>query len=1047
MSHEEKLDTFISRWNNLGPKTICPSVVFASTITQGPHLGMVGIDRAVAHHKDLKKESTSFYQTVDILSEGEVHGLCDAFGQSIFLSNDQNKNSDYFKGIYLNDTPVKNTKTNTYNYRTAFSEIRLGTEDQLHFSDLTQGLSFAKSSQTFNYNVQLFANVFDTALKNVTVKGQELKFLDGDNNRSGYPYDTVIPTIYKPDFIYSEFPFVHTVTNHNVDSVVINVAYTGRYQSSSGSAYSAGVTFVIEVGHVGDELSLGEGGSVGYVVCSIRGLASSEYIRSHHIPLPDSGGTKYRFVRVTRVDRDFGPAFVQGDKSLAINSIVENISEKLRYPNSTLIANIFDASAFGQIPKRSYDLKLLKINVPSNYDPESKIYSGNWNGTFAPNKQWSDNPAWILYDIITNNRYGLGKYAFQQAMLDKWNLYSIGKYCDELLPTGNTGLQPPIGFSTDSSSAIFSIPITSENTRTDLQSIFEVGSEICFLDLKNSSSEDVNLNYRAIIKKTRIDGLVFKFEIVRDFGVDKIFFDYPELKRAYLYQRGNSSQSAKKWLIDLLINKQAESYLSNSRSAIFYNYYYNSYSLNSSVTSGYIVRQYENERPILEPRFACNIVFTGQDEALNTINNIAAVFRGITYWNEGLVYPSIDKLKDPILMFNNSNVVGGSFGYTGSAKTSRTSSVVVRYNDADDNFKTKVAYAEDFAALRQFGYNEQEVVAIGTTSRSQAKRIADWILYTNQTETDVVQFSTGQEGSILLPGDIILIQDNFKSINRYGGRISNINFRDKSVTLDKGIKENIVGQKIYFMVPKSTTSSKDLSNLAKQRQNTNNKGITDSEIDNQTTPQIKYFTIASVSDGNVVTINETTDPDFNLITRGTIWSVENSNTGYDIKGIKYRVLSVEEKALNEFMITAMMYNATKFEALERNKNIEENQNSDELKFSLSDYPAKTVASDNFNTSSANIDDQIYDAYFVKEKSDDDIKLEVTFDFGTEDLSNIGGYVVDFFVLGKNLRFCLDGSDNRSFSVFLGNRSLFPEKGYGYKVYVYDKDFKLEQLNI
>lgn len=1046
MSHQKTLSAHASEWASLTPAKICPSVNFSSE-NQGEKLTLAGYDQKVKSHPHLKRESISFYQTIDILSEGEVAGLCDNNGVTIFLSNDQNKNSDYFKGLYFNDTAVKNTKTNTYNYRTVFSEIRLGTEDQLSFSELTQGLSFAKASQTFNYNVSLFANNWDVTLPSIKINNINIDATNRENHITGYPYDFVIASTYKPNFTYSEFPFVHTVINHNVDYLTVNMSFSGQYQSSSGNTYSNGVAFVIEVGYQGDEISLGDGGSVGYIFCPIRGLASDQYIRSYHIPLPYSDGTKPRFVKITRVDKDYSPGFISGSKSLAVNSIVENISEKLTYPNSCLIANIFDASAFGQIPRRSYDLKLLKINVPSNYDPESKIYSGNWNGTFAPNKQWSDNPAWILYDIITNNRYGLGKYAFQQSMLDKWNLYSIAKYCDELLPTGNTGLDNPIPFSVDSESAVFSVDITSTNNVSKLQSIFELGAEICFTDLKNSSSVDLNLNRKAIIKKTAVSGSKFKFEVIQDFGVEKIFFDYPSFKKAFLYQRSDSSKSAKSWLFEILTNKQAESYLSNTEARAFYDKYYVSLSLPSSVASGSLVRQYENELPILEPRFSCNLVFTNRDEALNTINNIAAIFRGITYWNEGLIYPSIDKYKEPVLMFNNSNVSSGNFSYTGSAKTSRTTSVVVRYNDANDNFKNKVAYAEDFAALREFGYNEQEVVALGTTSRSQAKRIADWILYTNQTETDVVQFSTGQEGSILMPGDIILIQDNFKSVKRYGGRILDISFRDKSVTLDKGIEENIVGQKIYFMVPKATTSSKQLSDLAKQRQSSNNTGLSDAEIDNQRTPQIKYFTIASVSNGNTVTINEATDEDFNLITRGTIWSADNNNTGYDIKGIEYRVLSIEEKALNEFQITAMLYNSTKFDSLERGRNLAETQQSDQLKFSLSDYPASinaTITSENI--SNANINDQIYDAYLVKETSTQDQKIEVTFDFGTADLTNIGGYVVDFFVLGKNLRFCLDGSDNRSFSIFLGDKDKLSIKGMGYQVYVYDKDFKLELLN-
>ena len=1052
MSHSIGLDQHNNKWATLNAKKVCLSAELVNA-DENPY-PLNSLDKTFTNKRDTrlnkvardeknKKESTSFYQVVDILSEGEVAGLCDNNGDLILLSNDINKNSDYFKGLYFDDNPVKNTKTNTYNYRTVFSEIRLGTEKQRALSDLNKGLSFAKASQTFNYGIALFANPHTASLSNVRINNVDFVAEAEQDTDYCYDYDTVISSKTKPNFAYSEFPFVHTVINHNVDELVLNMGFTGQYNANSG-AYTVNTSFVIEVGYQGDSLSLGQGGSVGYLSCFIRGFASSEYIRSYHIPLPPSGDTKKRYIKITRVDKDFKPSFIKANKSLSVSSIVENIKEKLRYPNSSIMGNIFDASAFAQIPKRSFDLKLLKVNVPSNYDAEAKIYEGNWNGTFALSKKWTDNPAWILYDIMTNNRYGLGKYAFQQSMLDKWNLYSISKYCDELVPTGNTGLYPFDEFSVNKGSGVFKITIN--DNLSDLRSKFELGSEICFMDLKDGGT-DIDYNYKGIIKKINIDGSDFKFEIIKDFGVEDVFLNYPDLKKQFLFNRSDHSIefiSAKDFIKDIIINDNAQSYLTSDEARSFEDKYSRSYSL-ENVTSGYIVRQYLGELPILESRFTCNVVFNNRDEALNTINNIAAIFRGLTYWSEGLLFPSVDKPKDAVLMFNNSNVSSGTFAYTGSAKTSRTSSVVVRYNDANDNFKVKVAYAEDFPALREFGYNEQEVVAIGTTSASQAKRIAKWILYTNQTETDVVQFSTGQEGGFLLPGDIILIQDNFKTVKRYGGRIKDINFRDKTVTLDKGVSENIVNQKIYFMVPKANQSSKDLSNLAKEREGTSSDGVTDQEIDNQRTPQIKSFTVSSVSENNVITISEANDTDFNLITRGTIWSADNNDSGYNIKGIKYRVLSTEEKALNEFQVTAMMYNETKFNSLERGKKLEKTQQSSNLSFGIGDYPsaAGAVITDD-GLVNANINDQIYDAYYTKERSDSDVKYEGSFSF--DNLSEeIRGYIVDFSVLGKNLRFCLDGRDNTSFSVFLGNRSGLPER-MSYKVYVYDRDFKLESLS-
>lgn len=1039
MSHTITIGEFSNIWYSLTRAKVCPGVNFP---TDGAYDRMSQVLRAASAYR----ESVSFYQTIDIIGEGEIDGLCDQNGNTILLSNDKNKNSDYFKGVYYNETPVKNTNSNTFNYRSALSEIRLGTEGQLPLQHLNSGLSFAQANQTFNYGVALYAEAYKSGgMPTVKLNNVDIVPENRVNHMFGYPYDTVITTKSKPAFAYSEFPMVHTITNHNVDSVVINMSYTGTYQHD-GKYYTNNVSFVVQIGYEGDSLDLNQGGSNGYAFCSIRGFASSEYVRSYHFPLPPSDGEKFRFIKIIRVDMEYSPDFIYGSKSLSVSSIVENINAELRYPNSVILANIFDASAFAQIPKRTYDVKLLKINVPSNYDPEAKIYSGSWNGTFAVNKQWTDNPAWILYDIITNNRYGLGKYAFQTALMDKWNLYSIAKYCDEFVPTGNSGRHEKISFFVDSGNTIFEVATSASITSSYLGSILELGSTICFVDLKDSNSADVNLNYKGIIKSVKTVAGAYQFEILQDFGVDNVFFKYPNLKKNYLFNRETFTGSAKEWLIDALINKNAE--LEIDEANAFYAEFNKSISLNSTVVSGSILRQYEEDLDILESRFTCNLVFTGRDEALNTINNIAAVFRGITYWNEGLIFPSIDKKKDPVLMFNNSNVSGGSFSYAGSAKTSRTSSIVVRYNDASDNFKTKIQYAEDLPALREFGYNEQEVVALGTTSRSQAKRIAQWMLLTNQTETDVVQFSTGQEGSFLMPGDVISVQDNFKTTKRYGGRLTDISYRDRTVTLDKGVAENVVNQKIFFMVPKSVTTSKDLSSLARQRQNSNSgSGVTDSEIENQRTPQIKSFTISSVTSNNQITISETTDEDFNLITRGTIWSIENESSDYDIKNINYRVLTIEEKALNEFMITALLYNRSKFDAFERGLNLQKTQESKELKFEITGYPAAlTGAVASSSLQKANLTSEIYDAYLVSEKSENDIMAVVDFSSLVQP-ANTGGYVVDFSVWGRNLRFCLDGADNKSFKVFLGDKNKLPSSNtIKYKIYVYDKDFKLEQLN-
>ena len=120
------------------------------------------------------------------------------------------------------------------------------------------------------------------------------------------------------------------------------------------------------------------------------------------------------------------------------------------YPNSAIVSSRFSAEYFSAIPARAYDTYGLLVNVPANYDPLKKTYAttgpgtnpdGSWDGTFATNKLWSDNPAWCWYDILTNQRYGLGKY-IDSAQVDKWTLYDIAQYCDVLVPDGFGNLEP-----------------------------------------------------------------------------------------------------------------------------------------------------------------------------------------------------------------------------------------------------------------------------------------------------------------------------------------------------------------------------------------------------------------------------------------------------------------------------------------------------------------------------------------------------------------------------------------------------------------------------
>lgn len=175
---------------------------------------------------------------------------------------------------------------------------------------------------------------------------------------------------------------------------------------------------------------------------TITGKTTSRYQRSHIINLRSFGSPPY-IVRVTRVTPDSTSATLVNQTFW--DSYTEIVDEKLRYPLSALVAMRMSSKQFQGIPVRGYHVRGIKIKVPSNYDPIARTYTGIWDGTFKV--AWSNNPAWIFYDLATNARYGVGDYVPAQ-LLDKWALYAIGQYCDGLVPNGRGGQEPRYTFNT-----------------------------------------------------------------------------------------------------------------------------------------------------------------------------------------------------------------------------------------------------------------------------------------------------------------------------------------------------------------------------------------------------------------------------------------------------------------------------------------------------------------------------------------------------------------------------------------------------------------------
>lgn len=232
-------------------------------------------------------------------------------------------------------------------------------------------------------------------------------------------------------------PAVISITNPNVDAVrlIVTVPSLMQQDASTGDVSGTSVKFRFDISLNGGAFEPLSG------ELTISGKTRSRYQRSYQYRLPKvvNGGTPVTMwhIRMTRTTADSTTARIQNDTYF--DSYVEIVEAKLSYPNSALVGVTIDSAQFNSIPNRAYLVDGLFIKVPSNYDPVARTYSGVWNGTFKV--AVSNNPAWILYDVLTNKRYGLGEY-LAASQIDKTKLYQIGKYCDELVPDGFGGWEP-----------------------------------------------------------------------------------------------------------------------------------------------------------------------------------------------------------------------------------------------------------------------------------------------------------------------------------------------------------------------------------------------------------------------------------------------------------------------------------------------------------------------------------------------------------------------------------------------------------------------------
>lgn len=285
--------------------------------------------------------------------------------------------ADGYKSVYLDDTPLQNDD-GEFNFAGVKVDFRAGTNDQEYIDG--------------------FADVASETAVNVELK-----------------HGT---------------PWVKSFNNLDLDALRVRIKWGALRQQNRDNGDVSGVKIDYAI-----DVKTDNGGWVEALNTSINAKTSNAYERSHRIDLPDA--QQGWAVRVRRITPNSTSELVSD--TMYISAITEVIDLKLRYPNTALLGLRYDAEQFSNVAKMSARCRGLIIKVPTNYNPITRNYDGLWDGQFK--LAYTNNPAWVYYDLCTATRYGLGG-RLTEYMIDKWSLYRLAQYCDEMVDDGMGGQEP-----------------------------------------------------------------------------------------------------------------------------------------------------------------------------------------------------------------------------------------------------------------------------------------------------------------------------------------------------------------------------------------------------------------------------------------------------------------------------------------------------------------------------------------------------------------------------------------------------------------------------
>ena len=761
-------------------------------------------------------ETESFYSSVDLLCEGPIEGFANKNGETVGYLEIDNALSSVGSSIYYNNIPVLDYRTNLFNF--AQTEISFDTGTEKKEGSYEPSSLFEYKNRIYDIPKAIAYNKFTDPVP-LTV-GFSIENFKLENA-------TDIQKKYIERKQYSN-PVSHRVLNRYAAVVQFSISIDTLYSIEGGSTKAAAISFIIEAENLSARTAsylffngafVAKGGSL--ILPFFISLDKDDGDLDLD-PFPEMNINVYSLRQSVLSETSVFRIF-------SLDSVVEYVPYRFSYPYCSSVYTKTSSRHFNAIPTRSYDCKLLKIRVPDNYDGEAREYVDNWSGNFNVSLKWTNNPAWVFYDLCINSRYGMGRGHINELDLNKWQFLTLSKFCDELVKTNSRTKYDANLFTYDNNIQYgqvnyntISFSVGGTETLENLKQKYPVGSILYLYDLKNTYDENIDYNFKKIICSVSLNGTTAIIKLCNDFGPRKILesdLSGNLFLKLMNYVKGDASKNIeneiKLFILKYIIGDNSLGLSLTQDEAVSKNHMkLKIFDASLNVYKGYCVAKHPEYDDYLEPRFSCNLLINSNTEGLKILSDLSSIFRGIFYFKNGLLNLTSDVKQKPAYIFTNSNVKDGLFTYASSDLNTSFSVAKVPYLDKNDNFKDKVVYVEDQDLIRNYGIVEKDILSFGITSRSEAQRIGRWFLATGKLESEVVGFSTGLEATILQIGNVIRISDNLKNANAISGKIVSLDFENNYIYIDREVSTECLGKNIkIFSLINDVASELDFSIL------------------------------------------------------------------------------------------------------------------------------------------------------------------------------------------------------------------------------------------